>query len=151
MAEKDSRCSECGRKLRAVLHVRWERRSQGGSSAKRPYAECAGVNKLSLGLLAVTLVLMTAGVMFAASALTGANQGPDAGGQVAADAGPTPATTDWRIPNPKDAASANAVGEQPTNAPVRRAGGRACPSGGANSTGMAIRRRPQTLAREHVR
>ena len=35
------------------------------------------MNKLSLGLLAVTLVLMTAGVMFAASALTGANQGPD--------------------------------------------------------------------------
>jgi hypothetical protein len=76
------------------------------------------VNKLSLGLLAVTLVLMTAGVMFAASALTGANQAPDAGGPMAANAAPTQATTDWRIPNPKDAASTNAAGQQPTKEPA---------------------------------
>ncbi|MBV9358985.1 MAG: hypothetical protein JO023_26045 [Chloroflexi bacterium] len=76
------------------------------------------MNKLSVGLLAVTLLLMTAGVMFAASALTGANQAPDASGQVAAQPAPTASTTDWRIPNPKDAMLANAPAQHPANEPA---------------------------------
>jgi hypothetical protein len=77
-----------------------------------------GVNKLSVGLLAVTLLLMTAGVMFAASALTGANQAPDASGQTVVEPAPTASTTDWRIPNPKDAALANAPSQHPANEPA---------------------------------
>jgi hypothetical protein len=77
-----------------------------------------GVNKLSVGLLAVTLLLMTAGVMFAASALTGANQAPDASVHLAEQPAPTASTTDWRIPNPKDAALANAPSQHPANEPA---------------------------------
>ncbi len=76
------------------------------------------MNKLSVGLLAVTLLLMTAGVMFAASALTGANQAPNAHDQVVLQPAPTASTTDWRIPNPKDAALASAASQHRANEPA---------------------------------